>query len=476
MGARTGMAGQGGEALELALGLLRAPALRTSLRTRALPEGIGEVLAVASGSSDAAREASARTGHPEAELVEASRFYVQQVLLAEGADAYRNLGAAPDATHAVLREHHHLLMRWLHPDRSEGAQWDSALSTRVNQAWNHLRTPQARATYDATPPSPPVPPVGAATAATLPPIPYTHLPPPTPIPTGPIAVAFLTIACLALAWLALTREDRLDALRDASHVPAQGIDVSARMAAPLPRVLAEVDVRAPAPREALQAAVAAVAAVAAEEPQLVQLPEAEEQTLMQLREAEEQTLMQLPEAEHGRLQPAPVAIEWSDRSGAATVDPNPTPVGAAIAATRPKTTAQAEEDGVGEQVAAIAAPTGAGTADPVRLFRDAETALDSVTTWFASAGGAEPFWLDLPVSIEAAALRQNLQARHPPAARSRMTVVQPNWTLGSGTASVSGAYRLHGRRGTVETGMLSVQLARRGEHWRIARLHLEPAR
>ena len=255
MGARTGMAGQGGEALELALGLLRAPALRTSLRTRALPEGIGEVLAIASGSTAAAREASARTGHPEAELVEASRFYVQQVLLAEGADAYRNLGAAPDATHAVLREHHHLLMRWLHPDRSEGAQWDSALSTRVNQAWNQLRTPQARASYDAANPiEPPTPthptPVGAATAATVPPIPHTHLPPPTPIPTGPIAVAFLTIACLALAWLALTREDRLDALRDVGHVPAQGIDVSARMAAPLPRMLAEVDVRAPAPREA----------------------------------------------------------------------------------------------------------------------------------------------------------------------------------------------------------------------------------
>ena len=32
------------------------------------------------------------------------------------------------------------------------------------------------------------------------------------------------------------------------------------------------------------------------------------------------------------------------------------------------------------------------------------------------------------------------------------------------------------RRGTVETGVLSVQLARRGEHWRIAQLHLEPAR
>ena len=469
MGARTGMAGQGGEALELALGLLRAPALRTSLRTRALPEGIGEVLAVASGSSDAAREASARTGHPEAELVEASRFYIQQVLLAEGADAYRNLGAAPDATHAVLREHHHLLMRWLHPDRSEGAQWDSALSTRVNQAWNHLRTPQARATYDATPPSPPVPPVGAAKAATLPPIPYTHLPPPTPIPTGPIAVAFLTIACLALAWLALTREDRLDALRDVGHVPAQGIDVSARMAAPLPRVLAEVDVRAPAPPEVPAAEVMA-AALAAE-------------MAAQEAAAEAQPLTQPPEA-----------ADWPTPTPAPT--PTPIPVGAATAATRPTTTTPVDDEGVGEEVAAIAAPTGAGdsgagvggagvggagdsgavTDDPVRLFRDAEAALDSVTAWFASERGGEPFWLDLPVSLEAAAIRHDLHARHAPAARSRMAIVQPNWTLGSGTASVSGAYRFDGRRGTVETGMLNVQLARRGEHWRIARLHLEPAR
>ncbi|HEY4530826.1 MAG TPA: DnaJ domain-containing protein, partial [Luteimonas sp.] len=144
------MTGQGGEALELALGLLRAPALRSALRRRPLPAGIGEVLAIASESSEATCAASARTGVAAAGLVEASRFYIQQILLADDADAYRNLGATPDAEHAVLRDHHRLLLRWLHPDRSrEGAQWDSALSTRVNQAWNQLRTPVVRARYDA---------------------------------------------------------------------------------------------------------------------------------------------------------------------------------------------------------------------------------------------------------------------------------------------------------------------------------------
>src|SRR5690606_26926719 len=71
-----------GEALEQALGLLRAPALRGSLRARPLPAGMEEVLAIASGSQERARAAADRTGYDAAELGEAARFYVQQVLLA----------------------------------------------------------------------------------------------------------------------------------------------------------------------------------------------------------------------------------------------------------------------------------------------------------------------------------------------------------------------------------------------------------
>src|SRR5690606_35986625 len=129
-----------GEALEQALGLLRAPALRASLRARPLPAGMEEVLAIASGSQERARAAADRTGYDAAELGEAARFYVQQVLLADGADAYRVLGADSGSGQAALREHHRLLLRWLHPDRSQGdALWETAMAARVNEAWNQLR-------------------------------------------------------------------------------------------------------------------------------------------------------------------------------------------------------------------------------------------------------------------------------------------------------------------------------------------------
>lgn len=127
----------------------------------------------------------------------------------------------------------------------------------------------------------------------------------------------------------------------------------------------------------------------------------------------------------------------------------------------------------GGAIAAAAAPSDS-RADPLQLFRDAEAAVDSVSAYF-SGRGTEPLWLDLPISLEAAALRQDLHARHDPRQRGRMSLDHPNWTLGTESASMSGAYRFGGRRGIAETGVLHVGLARRGDHWRIARLRLDPA-
>src|SRR5690606_39103940 len=67
VGARTAMRGND-EALDVALGLLRAPALRSALRRRPLPSGVGEVLAIASGSAEGARAAAERTGYETGEL------------------------------------------------------------------------------------------------------------------------------------------------------------------------------------------------------------------------------------------------------------------------------------------------------------------------------------------------------------------------------------------------------------------------
>ena len=136
------------EALELALWLHRVPARREMLLGRPLPDGIGQLLRVAGGARDQLEVAAATSGQPESEVLEAVRFYLQQVLFHEDADAYRLLGLRPDASHAQAREHHRLLQHWLHPDRRDSDEWESIYAGRVNSAWTRLRTPQARKAYD----------------------------------------------------------------------------------------------------------------------------------------------------------------------------------------------------------------------------------------------------------------------------------------------------------------------------------------
>src|SRR5690606_7371857 len=134
--------------LETALALQRAPGERFRLRERPLPDGIVHVLEIASGSPQALAAAAAETGHDEQELLEAVRFYLEQVLFAaEDADAYRVLGLAHDAPHETIRVHHPWLQRWLHPDRAQAGD-ATVFATRVNQAWAQLRTPELRHDYD----------------------------------------------------------------------------------------------------------------------------------------------------------------------------------------------------------------------------------------------------------------------------------------------------------------------------------------
>ena len=134
--------------LETALALHRTPGERFRLRERPLPEGIIHILEIASGSPQAVAAAAAETGEEAPDVVEASRFYLEQVLFAvEGADAYRILGVAPDAAHDTIRLHHRWLQRWLHPDRAQAGD-ATVFATRVNQAWAQLRTPDLRHDYD----------------------------------------------------------------------------------------------------------------------------------------------------------------------------------------------------------------------------------------------------------------------------------------------------------------------------------------
>ncbi len=82
-------------------------------------------------------------------LYRAALFFVKQTLFSEGADAYRTLGLAPDASIAEIRERYRLLVRIFHPDRLEDpGDWHERFASRLNEAYNVLKHPASRAALD----------------------------------------------------------------------------------------------------------------------------------------------------------------------------------------------------------------------------------------------------------------------------------------------------------------------------------------
>jgi hypothetical protein len=88
-------------------------------------------------------------------LQDAAIFFIEQILLSRNADSYRVLGASRESSHAELRYHMALLMRWLHPDVvSEGASHAclgrSIYASRVTKAWEAVKTDERREVYDSS--------------------------------------------------------------------------------------------------------------------------------------------------------------------------------------------------------------------------------------------------------------------------------------------------------------------------------------
>ena len=134
-------------ALEVALALMRSPPMRNSLRLRPLPEDISDVIELAARIPGRIETAAHRSGESPEYVLEAARFYVREMMLFSGADAYRVLGVSPDAHAEQIKSHYRHLQHWLHPDR-RGDDWESIFSTRINAAWSELRSPARRAAYD----------------------------------------------------------------------------------------------------------------------------------------------------------------------------------------------------------------------------------------------------------------------------------------------------------------------------------------
>ncbi len=123
-------------AIELALDVARMPALVRSSAMPPIPQGVIELMRIAAGSQKACQNAASATGEPEQVLIEAARFYLQQLLFRPDADCYRVLGVEPSAPRATMRNHMRWLLLWLHPDRNK--ELDAVYADRVLKAWHEI--------------------------------------------------------------------------------------------------------------------------------------------------------------------------------------------------------------------------------------------------------------------------------------------------------------------------------------------------
>jgi hypothetical protein len=137
-------------ALKLAIDLLHVPSRVRSMRSAVLPGDVPTLLEIAAGNPETTRRASEATGRSQETIRNAAAFFIEQILLAPGADSYRVLGGDARASSTDLRRNMALLLRWLHPDMGHNGSGDrSIFANRITLAWEDLKTAERRAAYDA---------------------------------------------------------------------------------------------------------------------------------------------------------------------------------------------------------------------------------------------------------------------------------------------------------------------------------------
>jgi hypothetical protein len=133
--------------IQLALDLARMPALARRSALPPLPPNIVELMRIAAASPEACEAAVKKTGEPATVVIEAARFFLQQVLFRPEADCYRILGIEPTASRATARNHMRWLLQWLHPDRNRNS-WDAVYAERVLKAWRDVSAADGPAPSD----------------------------------------------------------------------------------------------------------------------------------------------------------------------------------------------------------------------------------------------------------------------------------------------------------------------------------------
>lgn len=457
--------------LETALALQRAPGERFRLRERPLPPGLVHLLEIAAASPQALEAAATELGEPEPVLVEAARFYLEQVLFADpDADAYRVLGLSPDATHDTVRLHHRWLQRWLHPDRAQAGD-ASVFATRVNQAFAQLRTPEVRHAYD-------VRLAEARLAGASAPLPadtvrhweHAEAEMPRHGRRSRWLLAAALVACVVLAVLIVRNPERA-----APWQPGDGFD-----AASLEGEGAGHDAPAIEDRDlgilgdALSRPRAAEPVGPDPAPAPVQGAEAELPAAAVVPATVASNAETVPAAP--RSAPAPAVRQASVAAGPTSVQAAAAATEAAIAAATPENPAPAPATEATAPAASAAPPAPSPAAPPLdgavalARMRQAEQRVAEVAGFLAAKPGAVPLWNDPRVLAEATRLRTQLNARK----GSRLDLGRPSWRLSAERARISAPYRCRSAASAPCEGTLGIDLVWREGMWLVRDVDLGP--
>ncbi len=512
------MSRHAGEALELALALLRMPAQRHALRDRPLPADIDQILPIVAGSRDALATAAQATGEPERVILEAVQFYLQEVLFFPEADAYRILAVPHDAEIDHIQQHHRQLQRWLHPDR-RGNDLESGFASRVNQAWNALRSQERRQAYDAM-----LQQQSSTTAANASITPTAamgwHRMDAGPqarwrqaLPLTLLAVAGVLLLALLVAkgrekpafdeWqdeVATAAADLKDSgtapahVRDASSTSTQGTLSSApdqRMQTPRrPASAKRDDLARPGDVRATDRQPPKLAALMP----ILKEPAAAQARVQLAKATANPTISQQGAETDLHAAASTISPAVGHRTQQATVDTsNPAPPlasGTSLAsATRLRgadpAPMQRATPGATRSVAAAAplpalqqTPPGPdaanGTPDLVERVRLARQRAQQVTAYLSDPRArTPPVWNDLGIQVRAERLRRNFQSS---SARKRLTLQQPDWRISADDARLQAVYRCSGQCADDDQGVLRLQLKWRNDMWLVRDMDMERAR
>lgn len=488
-----------GEALEQALALLRTPLLRQSFSARPLPDDTGQLVQMASGSSALVAEAAQRTGETESTVLEAARFYLQEVMFFQAADAYRVLGVARNADYQQIKSNYRLLQRWLHPDRDDGDGM-SVHAARVNQAWAELRSPERRSAYDARlsqeqPSIPVIDPIAPTRPRAM--IPDWHADqdaePGVSIRRGlPLAALIGVGGCLLLGMLVVRQLQ----LEPPSWEPSQGKSGSAKVAGsdeaddagrlPASAAATPADALAepPVPTQVLKVGsppVSAQARVVAREvsvavPVAMTSRSAKGASPFEVMTNVEQPLpIDVADTARERLPSVKEAVRTdATKTRVATIPPPPVRAPASVPGNRHEdSNAIAKRTQSGSPSVAVPEIPEANLAQVVAAQQRAQ----QIVVYLAAANSRPPpVWNDLRTQQQVERMRQDLHGRNDTLGSrgESFSLAEPQWRIRADAATLDSGYRFAGTHDTAETGRLRMTMVWRQGRWLVSRVLLDP--